>query len=104
MKSLTSLGYDVKKISKEQKMILQAYSVKDSVSGVWSQPLFFEGNGSMIRSFTDIVNDKNQPIGKHPDDYAVYRIAAFDDSNGEFGYVTPDKIIDAKELIKTISK
>ncbi len=37
-----------------------------------------------MRSFEDITGDADHPIGKHPEDYSLFRIGGFDDTNGKF--------------------
>lgn len=34
--------------------------------------------------FGDMVCDVNHPMNKHPEDFRLYRIGGFDDSNGRF--------------------
>jgi hypothetical protein len=54
------------------------YSVYDKVSGVFNRPVFDLNHGSAIRNFSQsIEEDRNK------DDYVLYHIGTFDDSNGE---------------------
>lgn len=36
-----------------------------------------------IRQFSDYVNDKNHPWGKHPEDYTLMSIGEYDDESAE---------------------
>lgn len=63
-------------------MKLLIYSVYDSKAKTFSQPFFSNAAGSALRSFQDIANDKNHPIGAHPEDYTLFEIGEFDDSIG----------------------
>lgn len=59
-----------------------AFSIYDSKAECFSPPFFRPAPGQAIRDFTDLANDPNTTIGKHPSDYGLYRIGEFDDGNG----------------------
>ncbi len=63
-------------------MKLNIYSIFDTASGLYSRPFFTQADAEAMRSFSDIVQDAEHPVGKHPEDYAVYRIGIFDDTKG----------------------
>lgn len=63
-------------------MKLNIYSIFDQACGLYSRPFFTQSDGEAIRSFTDISTDAEHPIGKHPEDYTLYRLGIFDDQNG----------------------
>lgn len=65
-------------------MELKIYSIYDAKAEAWLRPLFAQDNGSMLREFSDVANDKNHPIGKHPEDYALYELGTWDDKKGVF--------------------
>lgn len=58
------------------------FSIYDSKAKIWSRPMYVQETGQMIREFQDIANDKNHPIGKHPEDYALYQIGIWEDKHG----------------------
>ncbi len=58
------------------------YSIFDTASGLYQQPLFAKSDGEVIRSFSDVANDKEHQIGLHPEDYSLYRLGIFDDNRG----------------------
>ena len=60
----------------------EVYSILDIKSGIYSRPMFVLKKGMMLREFQDIANDKNHPIGKHPEDYCLYYIGQYDDEKG----------------------
>jgi len=60
------------------------YSIFDTASGLYSRPFFTISDGEAIRSFTDIACDSDHPIGKHPEDYTLFRLGIFDDRDGKF--------------------
>lgn len=63
-------------------MIWQLYSVFDSKACVYERPFCAHNDASAVRSFGDIAVDEQHPIGQHPEDYSLWWIGSFDDSNG----------------------
>ncbi len=64
-------------------MKLNAYTIYDVASGVYMRPFFSQADGQAIRSFKDISTDADHEIGKHPEDYTLYRIGTFNDTTGK---------------------
>lgn len=67
-------------------MILQVVSIKDAVTGAYSQPSFVLTTSQAVRSFQDMCEDTNSNLHKHPADYELMHIGTFDD---ELGVLTP---------------
>lgn len=63
-------------------MILNAYSILDTQTGIWSQPWFLVHDAVAYRSVMDIASDANTTLARHPNDYVLYGIGDFDDSIG----------------------
>ena len=59
------------------------YSIFDTASGLYSRPFITQSDGEAIRSFSDIATDADHPIGKHPQDYTLFRLGIFDDTTGK---------------------
>ena len=57
-------------------------SVNDAVAGAWMTPLYFQSAGQAVRSFQDACDDKQNEIGRHPEDYALFHIGYWDEHNG----------------------
>lgn len=58
--------------------------VQDRKSELFASPMVFVNDADAIRNFADAVNreDANSMIYLHPDDYDLFRIGTFDDSDG----------------------
>lgn len=65
-------------------MILLAFSIRDSASDSFGRPFFVPSVGIAIRTFTDEVNreQENNNLFYHPEDFELYQVGSFDDSNG----------------------
>jgi len=77
-------------------MILHAYSIYDNKALVYAVPFFAINDGHAIRSFTDLANDPNTTIGRHPGDFSLYEVGLFDDQHATLVATTPARhVVDA---------
>lgn len=63
---------------------LMVIAVKDKLSDIFSQPMYFPTVGMAVRAFQDALADTSSPFNKHPNDYDLYHLADWDDVNGAF--------------------
>ena len=63
---------------------LVAFSIFDSKAGVYGRPFFFQSAGVAMRVFGDMVNDANEPVARHPEDYTLFQLATWDEDSGKF--------------------
>lgn len=81
-------------------MIQVIVSVKDTAAQAFGRPVFVPTTAVAVRSFRDEVNrkDSNEDMAKHPDDFELYEIGSFDDSNGVISCNEPRLVARAKDL------
>jgi len=65
-------------------MIRIVCAVQDRKSELFAAPMLFINEADAVRNFADAVNreDSNSMLYLHPDDYDMFRIGIYDDSNG----------------------
>lgn len=63
-------------------MILEMFAVYDRKTGAFSQPFFLRSKPEAMRSFIDAIASKDHVFARHPDDYTVHHIGAWDDTTG----------------------
>jgi len=80
-------------------MKLNAYTIYDVASGVYMRPFFSQADGQAVRGFKDIACDADHEIGKHPEDYTLYRIGAFNDTTGKMEGEELEKLATALEMV-----
>ncbi len=85
-------------------MKLNAYSIYDQASGLYSRPYYTQSDADAIRSFGDITIDADHPIGKHPEDYTLYRLGIFDDTTGLLTNEENSSLATALELVAASRK
>ena len=69
----------------EKEMIpLRLYSIYDSKAEQFSPPQVYHNDLLALRAFEGIVNDDKMLIKKYPEDFSLYYIGNFGDSDGRY--------------------
>ena len=74
------------------------YAIFDRASGVYDRPFPAISDKAAERSFGDLVADSNTTVGRHPDDFTLFRIGSYNDNNGKLEGEVPEKIANGAEL------
>lgn len=77
-------------------------SIKDRAADAFGRPFFLPAVGVAVRSFQDEVNrpaEDNQ-VYQHPDDFDLYELGSFDDSNGRFDLYEDPKVLALGKQLK----
>lgn len=83
-------------------MKMFAYSVFDRKTLAYGQPFFSHQDGAAVRILTDAAHDQNTMIGKHPEDFVLFKIGSYDDQLGQLSPIAPiEHVVDAISLFKT---
>lgn len=81
-------------------MITKIYSIKDIKAEVFDRPFYLQNRAIAIRSFTDEANNPQSLINKHPEDYDLYEIGHYDDTDAGFTiYDKPELILNASDVV-----
>ena len=80
-------------------MKLQAYTIYDVASGTYMRPFFSQADGQAIRGFKDIATDADHEVGKHPEDYTLYRVGQFNDTTGKMEGEELEKLATGLEMV-----
>lgn len=65
-------------------MLLEMFSIYDSKVGAYMTPQFLHSIGQATRWFSDILKDESSPIAKHPEDYTLFHLGSYEDTNALF--------------------
>lgn len=65
-------------------MRLRAYTLYDVKSAQHHAPFYAPTDGAAIRLVTDLANDLNTLVGRHPSDHVLYYVGDWDDEKGVF--------------------
>lgn len=70
------------------------YSIFDNIASVFNKPFIEFNNDSAVRAFRNALNDN---INKN--DFVLYHLGTFDDSNGTIVPNNPSKVISGFDLL-----
>lgn len=80
-------------------MIHKVYSIRDTKSGVYWQPLHQKTHGEAERTFKSLVEDEKTLIHKYPEDFELYYLGEFNDETGKVDFLdTPQHVVAAVQL------
>lgn len=83
-------------------MKLKVFAIHDAKAEAYLQPFFMANKGSAIRAITDIVTKPDHQFAKYPEDFTLFELGEYDDSNGQMlPHLTPIPLAKAIEL-KTV--
>lgn len=81
-------------------MIHKIFAVYDSKVEAYLSPFFMNATGQAIRGFVDAASGADSQIAKHPEDFTLFELGEYDDSNAQFKLLsTPKSLGVAVELI-----
>lgn len=80
------------------------YSIFDNAAKNYGTPHTARTDAEAIRQFANVVNEPNNVINQTPDDFTLFRIAAFDNNTGEIIPEPPTKITNGVECKKLTDK
>lgn len=72
--------------------------IRDRAIDAFGTPVFVAATGQALRSFTDEINNEQSNLNKHPEDYDLYFLGEFDDSDGSFHVDKPKQIAVGKDV------
>ena len=77
-------------------------SIKDRAAEAFGRPFFLPAVGVAVRSFQDEVNrpSEDNQVYQHPDDFDLYELGSFDDSNGRFDLYEDPKVLAMGKQLK----
>lgn len=81
---------------------MKIVAIKDTQAEIWGNIQMTPAAGAAIRGFADLCKDKNTDVGKHADDYELYILGDFEQTdNGEHPmqlYIKPERIAQGKNF------
>jgi hypothetical protein len=81
-------------------MLKQIFSIFDTKAKIYLPLVAFNAEGEAVRTFADGLEDKTHPMGKHPEDYTLFRFGQFDDLTGAFTLLSaPEPVYNGLQII-----
>jgi len=76
------------------------YSIYDLVAKTYSPPYVAQSDALAIRAVLTVLRDPASSLYQHPHDYRLFKLAAWDDENGEITVDLPSLIINIIDLVQ----
>lgn len=81
-------------------MITKLFAIWDTKAEAFNLPFFCHTNGQAIRSFTTEASNPESMLAKYPEDYALFELGTYDDSNATFNLLpAPKSLGTAQEYV-----
>ncbi len=77
----------------------QIYAVFDTCAGIYDSPHFANSDDIVKRQFQDIASGSDNAIAKHPEHYSLWRLGAWDNTNGNITDESNECLCTALEII-----
>lgn len=74
-------------------MITKMFSLYDGKAQMFQTPFYMPTLGMALRAFADLCNDPNTMVYRHPEDFSLYEIGEYDDSNAVHNSLSPLKLV-----------
>jgi hypothetical protein len=79
---------------------MKLITVHDARAEMYFSPSTQPSRGHAIRSFADSANDRESPIGKHPEDYYLVELGTWNDRTGVIElHSVPEVLSSAIDLV-----
>lgn len=81
---------------------LKAFVIYDSKVETYDSPFVMRTTAEAQRAFSELCSERGGRINKHPEDYSLFEIAAYDDTRGMFEPLTaPVHLANAVQYART---
>lgn len=84
-------------------MKMSLYSVFDVKLGAYGRPFVSPNDDVACRSFGLIVNEEGSQVNSNPQDFTLFHVGDFDDTDGSITVVTPKSLGNGLEFIKAVT-
>lgn len=83
-------------------MILQVMTIRDRVADAFDRPSFHTSVGAAARGFGDEINRPESITKNHAEDYDLYHLGTYDDSDASFKlFDKPRQVAIGKDLVRS---
>lgn len=74
-------------------MKYKMFAIYDSKAEAFNTPFFFPTIGQATRAFSDEVSNQRSMLSSHPEDYALFELGTYDESNASIELLPAPKSI-----------
>jgi len=78
----------------------EIFALRDNKISAYLQPFFTLNSELATRAVTAVANDLTDPVGKNPEDFALFSLGTYDDSTGLIESTPATHVVNAIDLVK----
>lgn len=79
-------------------MIINIYTIFDDKAKIYNKPFYMHNDAVALRALTDLADDPNTDVHKHPEDFVLFKLGTFDDVSGKFDLIEKEVMLRASEI------
>lgn len=81
------------------------YAVYDSKVKYFHKPMFMRNKGEALRSWTEVANEKDHAISRHPEDFVLFELGDYDDQTATITmHTAPEPLGSAVQFKQTLTQ
>jgi len=80
------------------------YALMDLKSSFFNDPIVVPHEAIIIRQLKTMVNDEKSSLSKYPEDFALFKLAEFDEKSGAFEIEKPPKHVINLATLKEVQQ
>jgi len=81
-------------------MNVNIYAVYDTKAEAFGAPFTLQADGIAVRSFIQACENPESEFNRYPNDFTLYQIGTYDDSNAFIATNKPEELITAAQALK----
>lgn len=85
-------------------MKFKVFSIYDAKAKAFQTPFYMVELGQALRAFEDLCKDTDTLVYRHPEDFQLYEIGSYDDSNAKHESYIPLELVSTATEMKTFKR
>lgn len=82
-------------------MLHKLFAIRDSKGEMYTPPFCKATFGLAEREFSELANNPQSQIGKHPEDFDLYQLGDYEDTTGKLQLLdSPQHLVKAVNLLR----
>lgn len=82
-------------------MKLEICAIWDDKAKAYMQPFYMQNKALAVRTFANAVNKTDSQLNVNPEDYTLFHVGSFEDSNGTFVILAPEVLVTGLQVRKS---
>lgn len=85
-------------------MLINTYVIFDTKAKMYNKPFYLQNDNIAKRAFSDLANDPQTDVFKHPTDFQLFKVGTYEDTTAEIISHPPEHMCSAHELKNSVQE